>query len=126
MTGVATNTLQDRRAAIEKAIKLQGSATINRSEARLMTWAEYIAGHTSLDLQAPPCRVDAERLVWVVAMAGSIPVSPSPTFAGHAPVPWKVTVLDVRRGDRVCEEMRVLADSSWPPFFDQLPDYAAP
>ena len=91
---------------------------IDRIEAKLMTWHEYLA---SGDPGAhKPAAADDSAPVWIVAVAGQI----VPEFGHGATFNWGVFTIDGTEGG--ITSLTARNDGRWPAFFDALPDHPAP
>ena len=91
---------------------------IDRIEAKLMTWREYVA---SGDPGAyKPAAADDSAPVWIVAVAGEI----APQFGHGLTFNWGVFTIDGTSGSATSLTAR--NDGAWPAFFDALPDHPAP
>lgn len=136
MSGLSFQALDhiDRPFALERAQSLQESELIGapdsvrdrvqvtRVEAKFLTWGELLSGHEHAQVASPPCPVDPERIIWVVSIAGALPLQPVAQSPWRL-VPWKMISLDAQTGDRLCEELRPTDDLAWPAVFDELPDH---
>jgi hypothetical protein len=90
---------------------------IDRIEAKLMTWREYVA---SGDPGAQkPSAIDDSAPVWIIAVSGEI----VPQFGRGATFTWGVFTIDAMSGG--IESLSARSDGVWPTFFDALPDYPA-
>jgi len=91
---------------------------IDRLEAKLMTWHEYVA---SGDPGAyKPAAADDSAPVWIVAVAGEI----VPQFGHGLTFNWGVFTIDGTGGS--VTSLTARNDGAWPAFFDALPDHPAP
>ena len=118
---------------------------IDRIDARLLTYAEYldVAGPMHVPPGDPWMTPDpngvtgwigdpATRYLWVVAVSGEVwPQYRVPTFFGHAPpVPptpyppyrWGLLLVDAGRGEFSGFAAAGIAED-WPPVFARLPDH---
>jgi len=91
---------------------------IDRIEAKLMTWREYLA---SGDPGAyKPAAADDSAPVWIVAVSGEI----VPQFGRGLTFNWGVFTIDGMGGG--ITSLTARSDGPWPAFFDALPDHPAP
>ncbi len=91
---------------------------IDRIEAKLMTWHEYLA---SGDPGAyKPAAAEDSAPVWIVAVAGEI----VPQFGHGLTFNWGVFTIDGTDGG--ITSLTARNDGPWPAFFDALPDHPAP
>ena len=91
---------------------------IDRIEAKLMTWREYLA---SGDPGAyKPAAADVSAPVWIVAVSGEI----VPQFGRGLTFNWGVFTIDGTGGG--ITSLTARNDGPWPAFFDALPDHPAP
>ena len=90
---------------------------IDRIEAKLMTWREYLAGGDPGAQK--PSGADDSAPVWIVAVSGEI----VPQFGRGATFTWGVFTIDAMSGG--IESLVARSDGAWPTFFDALPDYPA-
>ena len=120
---------------------------VDRGEAKLLTWQEYLAfdaspGAINADPHGSPHRSgtfgfmgDADkRIVWIVALSGEVwPQMREPTFFGPPPHPsatpytpyrWGLFVVDAARGG-LAAIVDAGVDEPWPPLFAKLPDHPA-
>lgn len=118
---------------------------VERAEAKLLTWAEYVAvagepGAVNADPNGFPHIIgnigfmgDADaKVIWVVAVAGEVwPQLREPVFFGRGPYPsatpyqpyrWGVFIVDAQQaGVLAITDAGIVG--SWPPMFAQLPDH---
>lgn len=88
---------------------------IDRMEAKLMTWREYVS---SGDPGAQkPSAADDSAPVWIVAVSGEI----VPQFGRGATFIWGVFTIDGTTGN--VASLIARTDGLWPAFFDALPDH---
>ena len=120
---------------------------IDRIDARLVTYAEYlqVAGPIHVPPGDPRTTPDpngvtgwigdpATRSLWIVAVSGEVwPQFRVPTFFGHAPPTtptpyppyrWGLILVDARRGEFSGFAAAGIAED-WPPVFGRLPDHPA-
>ena len=91
---------------------------IDRIEAKLMTWREYLAsGDPSAQM---PASASDSAPVWIVAVSGLI----APAFGQGATFDWGVFTVDGTDG-RITS-LTARNDGAWPAFFDALPGHPAP
>jgi hypothetical protein len=88
---------------------------IDRIEAKLMTWREYLAS-ADQGAQKPPAASDSAP-VWIVAVSGEI----VPQFGHGATFRWGVFTIDGTDG--TITSLTARSDGPWPVFFDALPDH---
>lgn len=135
-------TLQ-RGEAIELVRNDSRVGRVDRIEAKLLTWDEYLKVPSALrslpgDPHATPAAtivsVDAgAQNVWVVAVSGEVwpngkmperfggsspPSSPTP----YPPYRWAMFIVDAARGQIALVATAGIAES-WPPAFDKLPNH---
>jgi len=91
---------------------------IDRIEAKLMTWREFVASGDP-GAQKPPA-ADESAPVWIVAVSGEI----APQFGQGATFSWGLFPIDATTGS--IESMIARSDRLWPTFFDALPDHPPP
>jgi hypothetical protein len=89
---------------------------IDRIEAKLMTWREFVAGDPLLQ---KPSAAEDNAPIWIVAVSGEI----VPQFGRGAIFTWGVFTIDATDGS--IESLVARSDGAWPAFFDALPDYPA-
>lgn len=131
----------DRDAAIGTVRGAAEVGRVDRIDAKLMTYAEYVGGagpvrthpgdpgapaSTGFGMTGDP----ATHLLWVVAVSGEVyPQGRMPVFFGgpsgpnatpYPPYRWAIVLIDATSGQRI-----VFGDAgvgnSWPPTFDSLP-----
>ena len=90
---------------------------IDRIEAKLMTWREYVASGDP-GAQKPSAANDGAP-VWIVAVSGEI----VPQFGRGATFTWGVFAIDGTDGS--IESLIARSDGAWPAFFEALPDHPA-
>jgi hypothetical protein len=135
----------DRDAAIATVRGAAEVGRIDRIDAKLMTYAEYVAGAgpvrthsgdpaapalTGFGLTGDP----AGRVLWVVAVSaevypnGRMPVifgGPSgPNTTPYPPYRWATVLIDATSGQRIVFGDAGI-DDNWPPTFDSLPFHPA-
>ena len=91
---------------------------IDRIEAKLMMWREYLASGDSGAQK--PAAADDSAPVWIVAVAGEI----VPAFGRGLTFSWGVFTIDGTDGG--VTSLTARNDGPWPAFFDALPDHPAP
>jgi hypothetical protein len=131
----------DHDAAIATVRRAAEVGRIDRIDAKLMTYAEYVSGagpvrtHTG-DPAAPAATGfgmtgdPAGRVLWVVAVSGEVyPQGRMPVFFGrpngpnatpYPPYRWATVLIDGASGQRIVFGDAGVTDS-WPPTFDSLP-----
>lgn len=90
---------------------------IDRTAAKLMTWAEFQEGQASGDKLAAR---DPESLVWVVAVSGEFRPGRAPARVEPPVFPWGIAVFDAQTRAPVAAFGS--GPDAWPPYFDSLPD----
>jgi hypothetical protein len=136
----------DRDAAIATVLRGAEVGRVDRIAAKLMTYAEYLAGAGAVrthpgDPAAPASTGfgmtgnPAARVLWVVAVAGEVyPQGRMPAFFGgpsgpnatpYPPYRWATALIDSASGQLIVFGDAGIADS-WPPTFDSLPSHPVP
>jgi hypothetical protein len=131
----------DRDAAIATVRHLTQVGRVDRIDAKLMTYAEYLGGagpvRTHLGDPAAPALTGfgmtgdpAARVLWVVAISGEVyPAGRMPVFFGgsghpdatpYPPYRWATVLIDGVSGQWLVFGDAGIVDS-WPPTFDSLP-----
>ena len=88
---------------------------IDRIEAKLMTWREYVASGDPGAQKSSAANDSAP--VWIVAVSGEI----VPQFGRGATFTWGVFTIDATDGS--VGSLVARSDAAWPTFFDALPDH---
>jgi hypothetical protein len=101
-----------RGEAITRAIAVAHASRLDRTEAKLMTWGEFLShGDPAAALRA---NLSETAPVWIVVVGGEFGLTPVP------PTSWQVIAVDAASGETTALP---LTTGSWPTYFEGLPDH---
>lgn len=108
-----------RQQVLDEVAALKGEVLqLNEEEAKLSTWATLLAADPTAQLYVPPGSTPSSE-IWVVAVSGKI----APEFnvsQNGLTAPWAIYVYDADTG--LADAVQLGGPSSWPSFFDSIPD----